>query len=113
MKNKKTEYFPITALREDLRSKAGEHAARLGRSVARLTSCDMKPCMEYGEEIMSEHAIVEKMFYMQYCRNALERCINSGSAILRYNWSDGSTTTTRFSRIGPNRVKVTGLVKCG
>ena len=113
MKNNKTEYFPISALREELRIKAGEHTAQLGRSVARLTSCDMKPCLEYGEEILAEHAIAERLFYTQYCRNTLERCINSGSATLRYSWSDGSVTITRFRRIGPNRVKVNGLVKCG
>ena len=113
MKNNKTEYFPLSALREDLRKSAGEQNVLLGRSVARLTSCDMKPCLEYGEEIMAEHAIAEKLFYLQYCRNTLERCINAGSATLRYRWSDGKTTTTHFRRIGPNRVKVTGMVKCG
>ena len=111
MKNNKTEYFPLSALREELRIKAGEQSIRLSRSVGRLTSCDMKPCLEYGEEISAEHAMAERLFYLQYCRNTLERCINSGSAVLRYTWADGSVTSTRFSRIGPNRVKVTGLVK--
>jgi len=110
MKNNKTEYFPLSALREELRLAAGEQVWKLSRSVGRLTSCDMKPCLEYREEISAEHAITEQLFYIQYCRNALERCINSGSAVLRYTWADGSVTSTRFSRIGPNRVKVTGLV---
>ena len=39
----------ISTLREDLRLRASGHAARLSRSVARLTSCDPLPCLEYCE----------------------------------------------------------------
>lgn len=107
--NKKTEYFPISALREDLRRDASDLAIRLSRSVARLTSCDMLPCMEYGDEVKTEHTLAEKLFYTQHCRNALERCLGVGGATLRYRWADGSCSVTKFRKIGPNRVKVTGL----
>ena len=108
--NKKAEYFPISLLREELRQRAVDHAGRLSRSVARLTSCDMQPCLEYGEEISVEQALAEKLFYVQQCRNALERCISCGGAALRYRWSGGAVTFTRFRKVGPGRVKVTGLL---
>ena len=62
MKNNKTEYFPISALRETLRQQASEKATRISRSVARLTSCDMLPCLEYGEEVQSEFAMAQELF---------------------------------------------------
>lgn len=113
MKTNKTEYFPISALREDLRQHANHYAVRLSRSVARLTSCDALPCLEYGEEVSMEHGLAEKLFYAQHCRNALERCIGSGSASLRYRWADGSVTMTRFRLVTPSRVKVVGMVPVG
>lgn len=109
MNNKKTEYFPISVLRENLRQRASGLAARLNRSVARLTSCDMLPCLEYGDEVKLEHELAEKLFYAQHCRDALERCISSGGAVLRYRWANGTVTHTRFRKVGPSRVKVTGL----
>jgi len=109
MKNNKPEYFPISVLRENLRLQASEYATRLSRSVARLTSCDSLPCLEYGEEVAAEHTLAEGMFYTQHCREALERCIGVGGATLRYRWADGSVTNTRFRKVGPGRVKVTGL----
>ncbi len=108
-KNNQTQEFPIPALRESLRQQASWQANRIHRSVARLTSCDELPCLEYGEEVKTEYAAAEVLFYLQYCRTALERCIAAGSAATRYRWSDGSVTTTRFRKIGPNRVRVTGL----
>ena len=107
--NRKSEYFPISILREELRQRAVDHAARLNRSVARLTSCDPQPCLEYGEEVSYEQALAEQLFYAQQCRTALERCIGCGGAVLRYRWADGTVTHTRFRKIGPGRVKVTGL----
>lgn len=109
--NKKTEYFPISLLREELRQRSVDHATRLSRSVARLTSCDSQPCLEYAEEIGTEQALAEKLFYVQQCRNALERCIGVGGAVLRYRWAGGAVTSTRFRKIGPNRVKVMGLLE--
>jgi hypothetical protein len=109
MKNNKTEYFPISTLREELRLRASEYAGRLSRSVGRLTSCDHLPCMEYGEEVQAEQSLAKELFYLQHCRNALEHCIGSGGATLRYRWGDGRVTHTRFRKIGPGRVKVTGL----
>lgn len=111
--NKKSQFFPISALREDLRLHATDLSTRLNRSVARLTSCDMLPCLEYGDEVKTEYALTEKLFYAQHCRNALERCIGVGGATLRYRWADGTCTVTRFRKIGPNRVKVTGLREIG
>ena len=109
MKNNKTEYFPISTLREELRLRASEYAGRLSRSVGRLTSCDRLPCLEYAEEVAAEHALAEKLFYAQHCQDALERCIDVGGAALRYRWADGSVTYTRFRKVGPGRVKVTGM----
>ena len=109
MKDNKTEYFPIPVLREDLRQRASEAACRLSRSVARLTSCDNLPCLEYGDEVKTEYALAEKLFYAQQCRNALEQCIARGAVALRYRKSDGVTVRTSFRKVGPNRVKVTGL----
>lgn len=111
MKNNKIEYFPISTLREELRLRACDHASRLSRSVARLTSCDRQPCPEYGEEVAAEHSLAERMFYTQHCRDALERCIEVGGTTLRYRWADGSVTHTRFRKVGPGRVKVTGLLE--
>lgn len=110
MKNNKSEYFPISVLREDLRQRANDHALRLSRSVGRLTSCDSLPCLEYGDEVATEHALAEKLFYVQHCREALERCIGVGGATLCYRWADGVVTYTRFRKVGPGRVKVTGLM---
>ena len=110
MKNNKTEYFPISTLREDLRLRASSHAARLSRSIARLTSCAPLPCLEYGEEVKVEQGLAESLFYTQHCRDALEKCIDAGSAALRYRWADGTVTVTRFRKVGPSRVKVVGMV---
>ena len=91
MKNKKTEYFPITSLREILRQRGTELTTRLSRSVGRLTSCDLLPCMEYGDEVAFQRSLAEELFYIQSCRNALERCIGNGGAAVRYRWADGDT----------------------
>lgn len=112
MKNNKkqqAQYFPISALREHLRLQALDHATRLGRSVGRLTSCDMLPCEEYGDEVKTEYALAERILYLQNNRNALEQCIAKSAASLRFRWSDGTVSITRFKKIGPNRVKVFGL----
>lgn len=103
--NKKAQYFPISALREDLRLRAAYLASRLERSVGRLTSCDALPCEEYGEEVKTEYALAEKILYLQNTRNALEQCIAKGAASLRFRWSGGAVTVTHFKKIGPNRVK--------
>lgn len=110
-KNNKPEYFPATALREQLRMDASCVANRISRSVALMTSCELEACAEYGEEVKMEQSLAQRLFYLQHCRNALEQCIAKGGAVLRYRWEDGSRTTTRMRLIGPNRVKVTGLVK--
>lgn len=105
----KSRQFPVDALRELLRQQAMDRSTRLSRSVARLTSCDALPCLEYGEEVRTEQALAEQLFYLQNCRTALERCLGAGGANLRYRWADGRVTQTRFRKIGPSRVKVTGL----
>lgn len=109
MKNNTTQQYPIPQLREELRQRANSLAMRLSRSVARLTSCDSLPCLEYGDEIQTEYALVQELFYLQQCRNALERCIAGRGAVLRYRWPNGAVTVTRMRRVGPNRVRVTGL----
>jgi hypothetical protein len=109
MKNNKNEYFAINFLRESLRCQADENAKRLSRSVARLTSCDELPCLEYGEEVRSEQRLAERLFYLQHCRDAVERCIGSGGARLRYRWADGTLTHTRFRRVDHGRIQVKGF----
>ena len=109
MKKVNNQEYPIMTLREELRGLANEKAHRLSRSVARLTSCDRLPCPEYGEEVRFEEALAEELFYLQQCRAALERCIHTGSATLRYHRPDGTTTVTGFRMVGPSRVRVTGL----
>lgn len=109
MKNNRSESYPIPALREKLRLDAAELGSRLARSVARLTSCDNLPCLEYGDEVRAERDLAERMFYLQHCRDALERTIAGSCSTVRYRWSDGTVTRTSFRNVGPNRVKVTGL----
>ena len=102
--------YPIQIIREDLRRRSTQEAALLARSVGRLTSCDIQPCLEYRDEIASEHTVIDRLLYVQECRNSLERCIGSGAACLRYRWRDGRVTETRFRRTGPGRIRVSGLV---
>ena len=108
MKNTKHEY-PIPQLRENLRQEAGGIPQQLSRSVARLTSCDALPCLEYGEEVQHQLRLAQQLFYLQHCRNALERCIGGKSATLRYRWPDGTVSRTVFRKCGPNRVRVSGF----
>ena len=109
MKNVNNQEYPIMTLREELRGLANAKANRLSRSVARLTSCDRLPCPEYGDEVRFEEALARELFYLQQCRAALERCIHSGSAVVRYHHPDGTTTVTNFRMVGPSRVRVNGL----
>ena len=109
MKKVNNQEYPIMTLREELRGLANAKANRLSRSVARLTSCDRLPCPEYGEEVRLEETLAEELFYLQQCRAALERCIHTGCAVLRYHRCDGSVTVTNFRMVGPSRVRVSGL----
>ena len=102
--------YPIQIIREDLRRRSTQEAALLSRSIGRLTSCDVQPCLEYRDEIANEHAVIERLLYVQECRNSLERCIGSGAARLRYRWRDGRVTETRFRRTAPGRIRVSGLL---
>lgn len=105
-----TKEYPIKTIRENLRQCSAQQAAKLARSVGRLTSCDAQPCLEYRDEIAAEHAVIDRLLYVQECRNSLERCISSGSAHLRYRWRDGRVTETRFRRTAPGRIRVSGLL---
>lgn len=105
---KKYAEYPISTLRESLRLQAEALAEKLRRSVARLTSCDLLPCTEYGEEVAYEHDLAERLFYLQSCRNALEQCISTGATRQRYRWRDGRVTVTRFRRVSTGRVRVSG-----
>ena len=100
----------ISALREQLRRQSVELAEQITRSVSRLTSADALPCEEYSEEIRYEHSLAQRLFYVQRCRGALERCIACGAAKLRYSWSDGTVTETAFYKVDPKRVRVDGLL---
>ena len=107
--NKKTTEYPIVALREELRLQAGALSQRLNRSVGRLTSCDLLPCLEYGEEIEYQRQLAEELFFLQHCRDALEQCIRAGKVVQRYRWRNGSVSVVRLRKIGPARVRVSGL----
>lgn len=103
------QFFPASELREQLRQRANGLTARLSRSVARLTSCDPLPCPEYDEEVRFQQELAQELFYIQNCRTALERCIAGSGANLRYRWAGGSVSVTRFRKVGPSRIRVTGL----
>lgn len=105
----KTEY-PIHILRERLRRSSAQQAELLARSVNRLTSYDAQPCLEYRQEVESQYRLTDKLLYLQQCRSSLERCIASGSAHLRYRWSDGSVSSTHFRKVSPGRVQASGLL---
>ena len=102
--------YPIQVLREKLRQQSNKQAALLSRSVGRLTSYDVQPCLEYRQEVAAEYAVIDRLLYAQQCRSSLERCIASGSARLCYRWRNGRTTETRFRRTAPGRIKVSGLL---
>ena len=101
--------LPRQCLREQLRQNANSCAERLSRSVGRMTSFDALPCPEYGAEVDQERGIIDELLYIQHCRSALERCLDSGSARLHYRWVDGRVTTTSFQRMRQGRVRVFGL----
>ena len=107
---KNAQEYPIQVLREKLRRQSNAQAARLSRSVGRLTSYDVQPCPEYRRELAAEYAVIDRLLYAQHCRSSLERCIASGSARLCYRWRDGHTTETSFRRTAPGRVRVSGLL---
>lgn len=107
---KNTQEYPVQVLREKLRQRSARQAALLSRSVGRLTSCDIQPCLEYRQEVAAEYTVIDRLLYVQQCRNSLERCIGGGSARLRYHWRDGRTTVTWFRRTAPGKVKVSGLL---
>lgn len=106
----KNEYYAAAFLREQLRQRASDLSGKLNRSVSRVSSWDL-PCLEYGEEVQTEHRMAEELFYLQHCRDAVERCLDKGGALLRYKRTDGSVTVTRFRLVGPNRIRVSGLRK--
>lgn len=109
MAQKHTQDYPIRGLRENLRQRSVRQAALLSRSVGRLTSYDAQPCLEYRQEVAAQYAVIDGLLYTQQCRSALEACIGSGSARLRYRWRDGRVTETRFRRSAPGWVRVSGL----
>lgn len=108
-----TKEYPIHVIREDLRQSSARQAALLSRSVGRLTSYDAQPCTEYGQEVRAQYAVIDELLYLQQCRSSLERCIASGSSRLRYRWRDGRVTDTRFRKLSPARVRVSGLLAAG
>lgn len=108
--NQNAKEYSIHVIRENLRQSSLRQAQLLSRSVGRLTSCDVQPCLEYRAEIGLEHAVIDRLLYVQECRGALERCIATGAVRLRYRWQDGHVTDTRFRRTSPGRIRVSGLL---
>ena len=109
-KQNNSKEYPVRILREELRQRSVREAAALSRSVGRMTSYDIQPCLEYRDEVAGQYAAAERLLYIQHCRSALEQCIASGASRLRYRWHDGRVTYTRFRRTAPARVKVSGLL---
>lgn len=107
--NSKPQILPRQVLRERLRQSASLCTEQLSRSVGRLSSCDALPCVEYGDEVKREQEMIGRLLYLQHCRTALERCLDCGSARLRYRWEDGQVTETTFRRLRQGRVQVRGL----
>ena len=105
----KPQVLPRQVLRERLRLSASQCSEQISRSVARISSCDALPCLEYGEEVERERAMIGRLLYLPHCRTALERCLDCGSARLRYRWEDGRVTVTSFRRLRQGRVQVRGL----
>lgn len=110
MKNNSNAY-PAPLLREELRQRSSALAQRLSRSVARMTSCENAPCLEYGDEVRIQQDLIRRVLYLQHCRDALERCIAGYRVTVRFRRPDGSQGRTTFRRDGPNRVRVTGLTE--
>jgi len=108
-KTSKAQYIPKHILRENLRAAASIQADRLARSVARQTSYDALPCLEYREEVAAEYRMLDRLLYLQNCRATLERCIASGGARLTYRWRTGRQTSTIFRMSGNSVVKIQGL----
>ena len=111
MKNQKSEYFPVMALRENLRQEASDVAGKLNRSVGRLTSCELEPYQEYDDEVAIQRQLAQRLFYLQNCRSALEHCLATGATAVRYRWPDGKVTVTHFRLVTPSRAKVTGFFR--
>ena len=108
-KNVPSIILPIETARETFRLQAAARAQRTARSVARRTSDDCQPCLEYREEIRNERADIDELLYLQSCRDALERCIAAGSASMRYRDRDGVLRRVRFLRLSLARVRIGGL----
>ena len=89
---------PISTLRQLLRLQSAETAEKLRRSVSRAASADDLPCTEYGEEVAYQHRLTEELLYLQHCRGALERAIDSGGSRLVWTWQDGNTSEVRVRR---------------
>ena len=107
---KNTLVLSIPAAREQLRRRSVACASALSRSVARMTSCDALPCVEYSSEVQAERSLIDELLYVQCCRATLEQCVAGGSASLRYTRQDGTAIMTQFQRsVQGGRVRIRGL----
>lgn len=95
---------PVAVLREDLRLSAERLAEALSHSVGRKTSDDELPCLEYGDEVKKQYTLTNRLLYVQCCRKALEACVASGHAGLRFRRPDGVVVRTWFRRTSLGRV---------
>ena len=99
----KNEYLPAN-LREALRQSAIKLSAELSRSVARVSSLDPEPCPEDGELIAEQRRIMARLDTVQRCRAALERCMETGRAGVRYDAGSGTPMYVRFKLLPRNRI---------
>lgn len=100
---RKSYEYPVQQLREELRTRAAATADRLSRSVARATSVDPLPCLEYGREISDQADIVSTLGRIQAARGCLERCIGLRRSRVRLD----RLGTVDMRIVGPARVRVT------
>lgn len=100
--SRKTYEYPIEDLREILRDKAVDVSARLSRSVARKTSADSLPCLEYGDEVAEQMKLSRLLGRVQLSRQCLEKAIAGKRSRARLH----GLGTVSMRKCGPARIRV-------
>lgn len=95
---KKVRTFKVQTIRDLLREEAVKQTELLRRSVGRLTSYDAVPCVEYSDEVESQRDTLDRILYLQECRAALEKSLDSGYGRVRH-WYHDQCTYTWFKRV--------------
>lgn len=104
----KKQIFYVYTIREKLRQASVDASNKLNKSVSRLTSYDNLPCDEYYLEVQNQKKLVNKILYLQNCRAAVERCISTGAAVVKFKIA-GDISITRFYLTKDHKIKAIGL----